>query len=557
MKKIVFLFLTLFILVTGVFSQSDNDNIIVFSDTLYIYHVGDTTGFTIIMPGKTIVIPDTIKANGVTLEFVADVNFTGAVSGIAGSGTVTSVDFAAPSEFSVSGNPITGAGTITLGYAAGQTANRVLATPSGASGPLALRLISNNHIDAGAAIAYSKLNLTGAILLADLAITGTPDGTKYLRDDYSWQTVAGGGSGDMTKAVYDKDDNAIVDESDSLTVASSSRAGDDLFNSQLDAKKASDSDSLGGEPPSFYQTDSEAATHAGLPNVHHNAVTKSGAAQYVILTTQDLAFSVVDTLATHINRANFIEMIGIHGGGGTDSTWTSDGDSLKIRIYQALKALELEIDDATVFAVDTLGNLLIRGVSYAWPSSDGTVGQVLHTDGAGNLSWDTDDGAGGGAPTDAQYVTLALNGSLTQERVLVEGNSITITDGGANGNVTVLLNPTDFNLYDSDSDTIHADPTGFSPTNTNAVGTRAWQLKDAGVELAYVDTTGAAGFSGGLTAIKATIDTLDIPEIGATPVYLPANTSRIYSIDDNGFTRLELVGPDGVVSRFNRDVIRI
>jgi hypothetical protein len=56
---------------------------------------------------------------------------------------------------------------------------------------------------------------------------------------------------------------------------------------------------------------------------------------------------------------------------------------------------------------------------------------------------------------------------------------------------------------------------------------------------------------------KATIDTLDIPEIAAAPTNLPANTSRIFSVDDNGFTRLELVGPDGVVSRFNRDVIRI
>lgn len=63
--------------------------------------------------------------------------------------------------------------------------------------------------------------------------------------------------------LYWKDDsgvehNLIADGggagyADSLTVADIHRIGDLLFNSQLDAKKASDSDSLGGKPPSYYQ----------------------------------------------------------------------------------------------------------------------------------------------------------------------------------------------------------------------------------------------------------------------------------------------------------------
>lgn len=44
-----------------------------------------------------------------------------------------------------------------------------------------------------------------------------------------------------------------------------------------------------------------------------------------------------------------------------------------------------------------------------------------------------------GAPTDAQYVVLTANGSLTQERVLTEGDGISITDGGAGAAVTVTV----------------------------------------------------------------------------------------------------------------------
>lgn len=48
-------------------------------------------------------------------------------------------------------------------------------------------------------------------------------------------------------------------------------------------------------------------------------------------------------------------------------------------------------------------------------------------------------GGGGGAPTDAQYVTMALNGTLTDERVLTSGTGLNLTDGGAGGNATLSV----------------------------------------------------------------------------------------------------------------------
>src|SRR5690606_1353134 len=48
-------------------------------------------------------------------------------------------------------------------------------------------------------------------------------------------------------------------------------------------------------------------------------------------------------------------------------------------------------------------------------------------------------GGGGGAPSGAQYLTLALDGDLSAERVLQGGSGIGILDGGANGNATLIL----------------------------------------------------------------------------------------------------------------------
>jgi len=45
-------------------------------------------------------------------------------------------------------------------------------------------------------------------------------------------------------------------------------------------------------------------------------------------------------------------------------------------------------------------------------------------------------GGGGGAPADAEYVVMALNATLTDERVLTAGDALLLTDGGAGGPAT-------------------------------------------------------------------------------------------------------------------------
>ena len=71
---------------------------------------------------------------------------------------------------------------------------------------------------------------------------------------------------------------------------------------------------------------------------------------------------------------------------------------------------------------------------------------VCSQTGAGTYAWElVQGGGGGGAPTNASYLTMGSDGTLTAERALAAGTGLTLTDGGANGNATLanagLLRP--------------------------------------------------------------------------------------------------------------------
>lgn len=63
------------------------------------------------------------------------------------------------------------------------------------------------------------------------------------------------------------------------------------------------------------------------------------------------------------------------------------------------------------------------------------------------IEGDENNSGGGGAPTNASYVTMSLDANLSAERVLTAGNNITIVDGGPNGNV--IISSTDTNWQTS------------------------------------------------------------------------------------------------------------
>lgn len=66
--------------------------------------------------------------------------------------------------------------------------------------------------------------------------------------------------------------------------------------------------------------------------------------------------------------------------------------------------------------------------------ADGQYGRRSGTDFIGDTP-----GGGGGAPTTATYVVVSLDATLTAERRLQGSGSVTLTDGGANGDLTLTV----------------------------------------------------------------------------------------------------------------------
>ncbi len=93
----------------------------------------------------------------------------------------------------------------------------------------------------------------------------------------------------------------------------------------------------------------------------------------------------------------------------------------------------------TIQAAATAGNL-----TFTLPNAYGGSGDCIVGNGAGGLSFSATCGSGGSgtAPVGASYLTLGLDGTLTNERVLTAGTNISISDGGANGSLTVGLTNT-------------------------------------------------------------------------------------------------------------------
>jgi hypothetical protein len=132
----------------------------------------------------------------------------------------------------------------------------------------------------------------------------------------------------------------------------------------------------------------------------------------------DSSLSDNGTLVTINGTANFV----VQGGTTTLGTLTQAGS--------------LIISDGSSNTVSIVTSALSADRIYTLPDAGGDATLCVNS---GNCI-----GGSGSAPNAATYLVASLDGTLTNERAITNGANISLTDGGANGNMTVatVQNPT-------------------------------------------------------------------------------------------------------------------
>ena len=128
---------------------------------------------------------------------------------------------------------------------------------------------------------------------------------------------------------------------------------------------------------------------------------------------------------------------------------------------------------------DTTGSIVLDGLS--WPQADGTTGQVLKTDGAGNLGWVT---AAGGLSAVVDDTTPQLGGDLD-----VNGQSIVSASAG---NIAITPDTTGSIVLDGQN-WPQADGTTGQVLSTNGAGQLSWTTPTTGLSAVVDDTTPQLG----------------------------------------------------------------
>lgn len=364
------------------------------------------------------------------------------------------------------------------------------------SGVLSTSLIVNADVSASAAIAYSKLNLSGSIVNADISASAAIARSKLASGTAS-HVLINDGSGVMSS-------EATLATSRGGTNIASYTTGDLI-----------------------YATSSSVLSKLAIGTAA-TVLTSSGTApQWQTLSSAGLAantesyITIGNTAGLTAERAltGTVNQITITDNGANSTVVLSTPQNIHTGASPTFTGL-------TLSGVSTGAVISTSGVLSS--VAPGTSGNVLTSNGT---TWTSAAPTGGGAPTTAQYVTLALDGTLSAERVLTgTANQITITDGGANGNVTLS---TPQNIHTA------ATPTFARLILTGSTDAKAIDgditLNDAtGNEIAYeLDFTVNKATSGTTTGLK--INMTDTSSPGTAYLFdLQKTASSKFRVDENG-----------------------
>lgn len=146
------------------------------------------------------------------------------------------------------------------------------------------------------------------------------------------------------------------------------------------------------------------------------------------------------------------------------------------------------------------GDLIVDNGSTEARLPVGTDGHVLTADSgaATGVAWAAAPGAGSGAPTDASYVTLGTNATLSAERVLSDdGATVQHTDAGAGSTVTTSIRDngvSNAKLRDSAALSVIGRSANSSGDPADIAGTDGQALRVSGTTLGF-GTIATAGIA--------------------------------------------------------------
>jgi hypothetical protein len=299
-------------------------------------------------------------------------------------------------------------------------------------GPGSVQTISST----GAAV---RINQTGTGALLQIQGAGSDKMTLAANGDIS---VAGTG----------------VFQGSSVTIGTSSQAGvltlSDGSSNTTTIQAASTTGNLTFTLPNAYGGSGDCIVGNGSGGLSFSSTCGAGGsgsapttATYLTLSNDaTLTAERVLTAGTNISvsdgGANSTLTINVSNSPTFSGTVTVQGATLTIGTTS--QAGSLVLNDGSNNTTTLQSAAIAGNLSFTLPSGYGSNGNCLIGDGAGGISFSSTCGSGGSgtAPVGASYLTLGLDGTLTNERVLTAGSNITINDAGANGNLTVGLTNT-------------------------------------------------------------------------------------------------------------------
>ena len=289
-------------------------------------------------------------------------------------------------------------------------------------------------------------------------------------------TVSGGGGGSQnlfsTIAVSGQSNIAADGTTDTLTFAAGSGitlttdASTDTLTvtssitqyANSDARGAISVTDSGGDGSLSYNNSTGVLTYTGPSAAEVRAHLSAGSG----ITLSSGEISIASGAITNAMLAGSIAASKLSGSIGnsklSNSSITIGSDSVSLGGTQtdlngitSLDVDNITIDGNSITSTDTNGNIsitpngtgkvILDGLSF--PTSDGTTGQVLRTDGSGNITFATVSGGSGEANQNA-FSTISVSGqsdiaadSTTDTLTLAAGSNITLTTDASSDTVTI------------------------------------------------------------------------------------------------------------------------